>query len=850
MRILFSLLFVISVSSCLAPAQSDETLYKLPEAEAQVSEGPDSGFMLAGSESGLYKITSTRTAVPLWTQGKVTKILQTNSFSAGSSSSENISGGSSAGNENNENKATEWYFLTNQGVIHSSDLSIFDMRNEGLPFLTIKEWDGTNTYFTKQPAQLKDLAAHPQNPNILVTATKDDVYITYDGGKNWKSLGSTSAYTSGIKAVAVCSLPARKPTAENPTELVVFMAHTIFGFSYCFPGDNAKNVTWRDCNGGIENMKTQTYPDEISDILPVVKTDENGNASTEIFLSQSYLPRIYKFNWETKRGELIFSGSEPADTIDGLFYDGTKLLYSRPGEVAAFNPSTNSADFVPPEYNKWRGFFNVLAKNDTLNAVWIPSIENGNGVAESGIGGNKNGICLNELWLLYPDDINNKYAEKASGHKSIYIQAHKLMDKKGIDSYVKIIKENKLDSMVIDMKDDYGGLRFEPNDPLVCEKGFVSRWKLDLDTFVPEMKKQGIYLIARIVTFKDKNLAQYGKKQYAVWDKALNRPWKGISGYEKVVDANGNETGATKATYYDEDWVDPYSPEVWEYFVHIAKELVERGFDEIQFDYIRFPTDGKNMANAQFRWKSAGMDKESALHSFLSYARKNIDAPIGIDIYGANGWYRSGTRTGQDVEQLAEYVDIVCPMFYPSHFEQSFLNYAPASERPYRIYYYGTYRNTVIGRNKLIIRPWVQAFYLNVSYDRAWYSKDYVQKEIYGVRDSVNRGYMYWNGLCRYDDLSPDVGDSKYPWPSFEADSKFRKPALSGGSKSAEYPLSVNPQTKGDSENYDGDNEFEAVSPSSDTTAWDSIREQEKREKSSGFPSLGDIKKLWAAYDS
>ena len=137
-----------------------------------------------------------------------------------------------------------------------------------------------------------------------------------------------------------------------------------------------------------------------------------------------------------------------------------------------------------------------------------------------------------------------------------------------------------------------------------------------------------------------------------------------------------------------------------------------------------------------------------------------------------------------------------------------------------------------------------------MSYDRAWYSKDYVQKEIYGVRDSVNRGYMYWNGLCRYDDLSPDVGDSKYPWPSFEADSKFRKPALSGGSKSAEYPLSVNPQTKGDSENYDGDNEFEAVSPSSDTTAWDSIREQEKREKSSGFPSLGDIKKLWAAYDS
>lgn len=817
MRILFSLLFIISISSCLAPAQPDDSIYKLPESTSSGSgdfskpESPDTGFMLAGSDSGLYKILPSRTAVPLWTGGKVTKIIKTQ-------------------NSENGNQTTDWFFLTTQGVVHSSDLSIFDMRNEGLPFLTIKEWDGTNTIFTKQPAQLKDLEVHPANANILVTATKDAVYITFDGGKSWKSIGSTSASTSGIKAVAVCDVPARKKSAENPnqTELAVFMAHTIYGFSYCYPGsvETKSKPAWHDSNGGFDNMKSQTYPDEISDILPVVLADSNGNSATEVFVSQSYLPRIYRFNWMTKRGELLYSGEEPADTIDSLFYDGTKILYSRPGEVAAFNPAANAKDFVPPEYNKWRGYFNCLAKNDTLNAAWIP-VEN------------QNGISLSELWLLYPDDINNKYAEKANGHKSIYVQAHKLMDKRGIDSYVKIIKDNKLDSMVIDMKDDYGGLRFQPNDPLLLDKGYVSRYKIDLDTFVPEMKKQGIYLIARIVTFKDRNLANYGKKQYAVWDRALNRPWKGISGYQKVTDENGAETGETKTLYYDEDWVDPYSPEVWEYFVHIAQELVSRGFDEIQFDYIRFPTDGKNLSNATYRWKSAGMDKESALLSFLSYARKNIDAPIGIDIYGANGWYRSGTRTGQDVEQLAEYVDVVCPMFYPSHFEQSFLNYAPASERPYRIYFYGTYRNTVIGRNRLIIRPWIQAFYLNVSYDRAWYNKDYVLKEIYGVRDSVNRGYMYWNGLCRYDDLSPDVGDSKYTGPSYEADEKYRKPELSGGTKATEYPLlNANPE---------GEEEIEAQTENA--AAWDSIREQEKRSKS-GFPSLSDIKKLWAAYDS
>ncbi|MBR4321492.1 putative glycoside hydrolase [Treponema sp.] len=818
MRILFSFWLLISLTSCIATAQTeDNSIYKLPATTAESSAEVSSGYILAGSESGLYKINAGKTAIPLWQGGKVSKILRV---------------------EDKNSRKIQWYFLTTQGILTSSDLSVFEFRNDGLPFLTIKQYDGTSTSFLKQPAQLKDLSVHPTKPNILVTATKDYVYITYDGGLSWKSIGSTSTSTSGIKAVAVCDMnkigsgrPAIQkedgstlPAVPPETNLVVFMAHTIFGFSYCMP--TASKPAWKDCNGGFENMKTQSYPDEIADILPVVFSDANGFPVTEIFVSQSYLPRIYRFDWESERGELLYAGKEPVETIDALFWDGTKLLYTHPGEIAAYNPATKSSDFVPPEYTAWKDSFSALGKNDTLYSAWIPNAD-----AEK-----KAGLTLGELWLLYPDDVNNKYAEKALDRKAIYVQAHKLMTKSGIEQYKKIIKDNKLDAMVIDMKDDYGLIRFEAKDPLIQEKGYVSKYRIDLDTFVPMMKEQGIYLIARIVTFKDKNLAGYGKKQYAVWDKALNRPWLGISGYEKVTDESGNETGETKTLYYDENWVDPYSPEVWEYNVHIARELIERGFDEIQFDYIRFPTDGKNMANAQFRWRSEGMDKESALVSFLRYARANIDAPIGIDIYGANGWYRSGTRTGQDVELLAEYVDVVCPMFYPSHFEQSFLTYSPASERPYRVYYYGTYRNTVIGRNKLIIRPWVQAFYLNVSYDRTWYNKNYVIQQIYGVRDSVNRGYMYWNGVCRYDDISPDVGDSKYPGPSYEADAKYRKPALSGGSKTD--PLLM-----------DGGKETRTTQKPADTAAWDSIREQEDRhQEKSGFPKLGDIKKLWQAY--
>ena len=294
-------------------------IYKLPDSSVEAADSSKTGFMLAGSETGLYKINAKGTAIPLWQGGKVSKIVRTADPSG----------------------TTYWYFLTTQGIVASTDLNTFEMRNEGLPFLTIKEYDGKNTTFLKQCAQLKDLAVHPTNENLLVTATKDDVYITYDGGKSWKSLGSTSSSTSGIKAVAVCDMR-REGTGKNAVknadgsvtpavppknDLVVFMAHTIFGFSYCMP--NAKRITWKDCNGGFENMKTQSYPDEIADILPVVFSDENGFPLTEVFVSQSYLPRIYRFDWNKGRGELLFSDSEPLETIDGLFWDGTKLLYTK-----------------------------------------------------------------------------------------------------------------------------------------------------------------------------------------------------------------------------------------------------------------------------------------------------------------------------------------------------------------------------------------------------------------------------------------------------------------------------------------------------------------------------------------
>ena len=664
-----------------------------------------------------------------------------------------------------------WFFVTGKGLLRSDDLKNFTLIGSaaGLPMLTVKEYVDGQVSLVQKAKEIKDLAVHPQNHDILVASTDNAVYLSKDHGKTWKNLGF-SAKTAGAKAVAVADMriPGKKNADGSPAqELTVFLSHPIYGLSYIHP--DLSKPTWTDLVKGFTALPTQGQPDELSDILPVVKMDDAGYPITEIYVSQTFLPNLFQVDWEKKQAVKIYAGGEPADTIDGLGWTGSNVIYTSPGKVSLFSVASGKNVGIPSDYSSWQIALSKVP--EPVYTAYIP--KNRSGFSTS--------LVLNELWLLKPDKVYAPYdSDELTQIKSLYLPANQGRTQSGQDAIIKTLKENNLNSIVIDMKDDYGLLRYNTQDPLVKEKGYVSQYAVDLDQFVERFKSEDIYLIARIVVFKDKHLAQYDGGKYAVWNNSTKSRWIGVKGEEEVTDEEGNVTG-TETLYYDEHWVDPYCHEVWEYNVAVAQELIRRGFDEIQFDYIRFPTDGTNLWQASFRWQDKGMDKESALISFLSYARENIEAPIGIDIYGANGWYRSGARTGQDVELLSEYVDVICPMFYPSHFEQPFLAHAPAAERPYRIYFYGTYRNSVIARNKSVIRPWAQAFYLGVSYDKKYYDADYVQRQIFGVRDAANHGYMYWNNIGRYDDIRPDVGDSEpYPWDAAEADTKFRKPALTG----------------------------------------------------------------------
>ncbi|TFG81820.1 MAG: hypothetical protein E4H20_09010 [Spirochaetales bacterium] len=689
--------FIVSATSLVAIAGAQYSLHAA--SPAAIRSSAVSGAIL-GAADGLYRVDQSGTARKLLAGTDVRKILRT---------------------------GDGWYLLSGWGVLFSRDLATFEKRNAGIPVKVLKTWDGSSKGFTREIQEIKDLEIDPYDPLTMVACTKDAVYVTRDGALSWTSIPSP-AIQPGLKAVAVTSKP----------DGLVFASHPIKGmFSRPLSGG-----AWREIGGDLGRSDPGTGPDEISDI--VVEATDSG---TNIWAANSFLPGLYRYDFQKRSFASVWKGSEDFaayDSLmprrDGLYFvtDGAVMRQARPGTEPA-SVSTERAAVLAA----------ASLLSSQLNALWME-------------GSSGQPLVLSELWLVsFKSD--KPYRAVADGRHGFYLQTGFMVNEESRAKYDAFMTERNLDMIVVDLKDDFGRLRFEPRDPLVRSTG---RWvnPLDVEGFVTEMKAKGRYLVARIVVFKDKHLYESAGGAYAVWDGKENAPWKGYIDETRELpvptppgappsSAAPATTLVTERKYFDEYWVDPYSEKVWEYNVAIAREIIARGFDEVQFDYIRFPTDGVNLGDARFRWRDQGMDMESALMSYLDYARDHIAAPISLDIYGANGWYRSGVRTGQDVELLSRYVDVFCPMFYPSHFEQDFMAFEPAVLRPYRIYRIGTLRNSYISRKKTVIRPYVQAFFLNVRYDRLFYNPNYVSLQVNGIRDARNEGLTFWNNSGRYEDI-------------------------------------------------------------------------------------------------
>ncbi len=313
-------------------------------------------------------------------------------------------------------------------------------------------------------------------------------------------------------------------------------------------------------------------------------------------------------------------------------------------------------------------------------------------------------------------------AHAASGKKAIYTSAPSVGKK--LNEHVAFIKANGFNSVVIDLKDDFGDLCFSSKNKTANEMGAVKRY-LNVNRVIKAFKKEDIYVIARLVVFKDERLYCAYDNKYAIWDWKNGSPWKG----------NPREF-----------WVDPYSEFVRSYNIDIAVELQDLGFDEIQFDYIRFPSDGP-VDRCLYRYKeNSALYKSEILCRFLSDAKERLDVPVSADVYGYNAWYRLGSQIGQDVREFAEIVDVVCPMNYPSHFGRLFYNNGNDLDRAYRIIYDGGRRSKKITGENAVIRPYLQAFNL---LSPSW-GPEYINSQITGAEKSGCGGYTFWNSRGDY----------------------------------------------------------------------------------------------------
>jgi hypothetical protein len=160
-----------------------------------------------------------------------------------------------------------------------------------------------------------------------------------------------------------------------------------------------------------------------------------------------------------------------------------------------------------------------------------------------------------------------------------------------LDKHIQFMKVNGLNAMVVDFKDDNGYITYNSKLELGAKLKCVLN-RIKIEELVQKARDNGIYLVGRIVTFKDKSMHKYENYKYAIWNVKTNGAWDNTK----------------------EFWADPYSPFVWEYNIDLAKELENAGVDEIQFDYIRFPTDG-DVQNIAYRYKLPEMNKIDALEA-------------------------------------------------------------------------------------------------------------------------------------------------------------------------------------------------------------------------------------------
>lgn len=326
--------------------------------------------------------------------------------------------------------------------------------------------------------------------------------------------------------------------------------------------------------------------------------------------------------------------------------------------------------------------------------------------------------------------------------KGIYVSGHAAASKTKMEALIKLLDQTELNAVVLDIKNDFGRITYDSNVPLARETGADAKPLIrDVTGLLERLKRKNIYVIGRIVAFKDPHLAK------ARADLALQR--KDGSGIWR------DQKGA--------GWLDPYVEEAVQYNLALAKEAAKFGFDEIQFDYVRFPDNGLR-ADAEIRYRNrGGIGKAEQIGRFLDAARRELHplgVPVSADVFGLTTTARDDLGIGQEWERIAASADIICPMVYPSHYATGSYGIRHPDLHPGAVVAKaikdGLARNarmdgqSAAAGRPAAIRPWLQAFTAKWLKPHKVYGKAEIEAQIEAARSLGIESYLLWDPACRY----------------------------------------------------------------------------------------------------
>jgi len=324
--------------------------------------------------------------------------------------------------------------------------------------------------------------------------------------------------------------------------------------------------------------------------------------------------------------------------------------------------------------------------------------------------------------------------------KALYVSFWAAGSSKYMRRILELADNTEINTVIIDVKNEFGSLSYKTDVTLAAQIGAHNeRTIFNIEAFIAKLKAHNLYVVGRIVVFKDDRLAQY-KDEYALKD-ANATVWRNR---EKLA------------------WVDPFESGVHEYVADIAADAASRGFDEINFDYVRFPLKKGLVHKKPLNQKN----RIKAISDFLTKANNKLlpyNVYTSVDTYGYVCWNKSDTNIGHTIENLSAHADYIAPMLYPSGFGAGIMGYKDPTDHPYEI----INKSIKEGLNRAQIepsrfKPWLQSF-KDYGFDKKFFRSKEVSEQIKGAEHASCSGWMLWNPSSRFS--SKGLQDTLSPYP-------------------------------------------------------------------------------------